>query len=194
MAGVNINIDNTKQKNLDEQTINHLNDHEKKWFAIYTKFRAEKFVAQVLNSKNIDCYLPLKPITKKYARKIVHREIPLINCYLFVQIYKNQYTQTLDTPHVIKFIKQGKDLISIPQEEINIIKRICGEFIDIELAEKPIVVGQKVEIASGPLAGIKGYVLEKLGKRNFYVELETIGIHLRMIIEHQNLYPLSSNQ
>ncbi len=164
--------------------INHLSDTEKKWFAINTKFKCEKFVAQQLQKKNIDAYLPVIKKTKRYKRKIKNYEIPLINSFIFVNINKNQYVPTLETEYVFKFLKQGKDLISIPEEEIQILKRVAGDCVLAEISDpNKLSKGDSVEVVLGPLTGMKGIVLDKAGKKSFYVELKTIGYVLKIKVD-----------
>ena len=105
---------------------NHLEHLEKKWFAIYTKYKAEKFVVEQLKKKGISAYLPLIKKTKRYTRKIKHSQVPLINCYAFVCIDQSEYSKVLETEYVLKFIRQGKNLISIPQYEIDLLERIVN--------------------------------------------------------------------
>ncbi|MEZ4957062.1 MAG: transcription termination/antitermination NusG family protein, partial [Saprospiraceae bacterium] len=61
---------------------NHLHASEPKWFAVYTRSKSEKVVKRLLASKNIECYLPLQKVTRRYTRKIKSYEIPLISCYI----------------------------------------------------------------------------------------------------------------
>lgn len=175
------------------ESINHLSDTEWRWFAINTKFRCEKFVAQQLKKKNIEAYLPVIKKTKKYKRKIKIYEVPLINSFIFVKINKAQYIPTLETEYVFKFLKQGKDLISIPEEEIQLLRRVAGESIVAEISDPNILkTGDEVEVISGPLTGMKGLVIDKSGKKSFYVELKTIGYSLKVKVDFTLLKPIHS--
>ena len=107
--------------------INHLHKTEKRWFAIYTKYKCEKFVVDLLSRKGIDAYTPLIESTKKYDKRIRTHKMPLLHCYAFVQIDASEYVPVLETDYVLKFIKQRKDLLSIPEAEINLLKHIVGE-------------------------------------------------------------------
>jgi len=70
-----------------EIIINQLSPTETRWFAVYTKYKCEKYVADQLSKKNIEAYVPIISKTRRYSRKIKHYQIPLINCYvLFVSV------------------------------------------------------------------------------------------------------------
>lgn len=168
---------------------NHLSEDTPRWFAIYTKFKSEKEVARRLSRKGIECYVPVNQVVRQYTRKRKVVDLPLINCYAFVKITRDQYVPVLETEYVSRFIHFSKNLISIPEEEINLLKRICQQITDIDTQEIPFQKGKPVEIISGNLTGIKGKLVCDLGK-NFLVELNYIGIGLRMEVDPKLLKPL----
>jgi transcription antitermination factor NusG len=173
-----------------DTAINQISETEARWFAVYTKFKCEKFVAQHLAKKQIEAYVPLIAKTKRYARKIKHYEVPLINCYVFVHITKKEYVPTLETEYVMKFLRQGKDLLAIPQSEIDLMRRVAGDIEEIYSIEKSeYVPGEKVEVISGYLSGLKGRIISKTGKRSFVVDLETLGYQLQIRIDQTYLRP-----
>lgn len=172
---------------------NHLSDTESRWFAVYTKFRSEKEVARRLSKKGIECYVPINRVVRQYKRKRKIVDLPLINCYAFVHIRKSQYIPVLETEFVSRFINFSKNLISIPASEIDLLKRICQEATDIQTDGIKFEKGKSVEIISGNLTGIQGKLLNDLG-RNFLVELQYIGIGLRIEIDPKLLQPMPAWQ
>lgn len=162
---------------------NHLDASEPKWFAIYTRFKSEKVVQRMLSIKDIECYLPLQKVTRRYTRKIKVHQIPLISCYLFVKIVKKQYVPVLETENVVKFIRFSKNLLAIPEAEIEIIRRVVGEGEDIVAEPGLLNKGDLVEVIGGRLTGLQGRLLEKQGKKHMVVELENIGYSLTMNID-----------
>jgi transcription antitermination factor NusG len=173
------------------EVINQLSSHERRWFAVYTKYKCEKFVADHLFKKNIEVYIPLVSKTKKYQRKIKHYEIPLINCYVFVHITKDQYVPTLETEYVSKFLRHGKDLLAIPEEEIQILKRVAGDVNEISpISNSSFSLGTEVEVISGQMAGLKGFVISKSGKKGFVIRLTNLGFELEISIDMQLLKPI----
>lgn len=162
---------------------NHLDEREPKWFAVYTRYKREKLVAQRLEQKGIEVYLPLQKFTRRYVRKVKHVELPLINCYLFTRITKKEYVPVLETPDVVRFIQFSKNLISIPDTEIQIIQRVVGESIEIEVTPSEYVPGDQVEIIAGQLTGLKGKLLKKESEKNFLIELESLGYQMLMHVD-----------
>jgi len=176
------------KKSLDP--INDLAESEYRWFAIYTKYKGEKHVIQSLSKKGIEAYTPLLKTTKKYTRKVKTYEIPILNCYVFVFITKKEYVSVLETEHVINFVKIRKNLVAIPQHEIDLMKRVVGHFDEITLAEENYTIGDQVEIVSGKLTGLKGLLVEINGKKDFLVNLKGAGIQLLINIDPKLIRPI----
>ena len=163
--------------------INHLSKTESKWFAIYTKYKCEKFVAEHLAKKGIAAYVPTITKIKRYTSRVKRFDVPLINCYAFVNITRDQYVRVLETEYVMSFIKQGQNLISIPENEIQLLRRIVGEMQDVSAGNIEMLIGDEVEIIGGNLTGIRGLLIDEEGKNKFVVQLETVGFQLSMIID-----------
>lgn len=177
----------TISKVISHKPIEHQN-LPKQWYAIYTKYKTEKYVIDHLERKGIEAYIPLLSVTKKYKSKIKKMRIPLFNCYVFVRISADERVRVLETEYVYKFIKQTNKEEAIPEEEINTLKRVVGEFEGV-ISANPIEwkTGQPVEVIGGSLTGIKGKLIKKSGKNNFVVELTTVGYELQIEIAESQL-------
>lgn len=152
--------------------INHLHDSEPRWFAVHTRSKSEKFVQRMLAKKGIHAWLPLQKLMRRYTRSTRIVEKPLINCYVFVKIVKDQYVPVLETENVAGFVKFSKNLIAIPESEIDLLKKITLEDgLEVEAVKGSFSEGDPVEIAAGNLMGLKGRIVKVEGKRKFQVEL-----------------------
>ncbi len=175
-------------ENQKKEPVNQLDEQEARWFAVYTKFKREKLVIKRLTERGIHAYLPLQSRTRRYQRKIKHVELPLINCYIFTRITKQEYVPVLETPDVVGFVKFAQDLIAIPAGEIEIMKRVVGEGIEIEVQPGSYQIGDEVEIMSGNLTGLKGWLVETENEKNFVIELENLGYSLRISVNPKWLH------
>ncbi|MBK6499742.1 MAG: UpxY family transcription antiterminator [Saprospiraceae bacterium] len=174
----------SKLINNQDAIINQLSETEGRWFAVYTKYKCEKYVSEQLQKRKILAYVPVITRTRKYERKIKRYDVPLINCYVFVHIIKSEYLPVLETEYVMKFLKQGKDLLAIPDHEIQILKRVTGDINHVELIENAAFEeGEEVEVIAGHLTGVRGKVISKLGKKSFLVELKTLGFQLMVNVD-----------
>ena len=156
---------------------------EPRWYAIYVMYKSEKQVAMHLKRKGIEVYLPLMRRTRKYVRKIKSYEVPMLNCYLFVRINPTQFSRVLETDHVLKFIRQGKEVVEVHEHEIEILKRVEGSFTQAEMQSTRYMKGDEVEICQGALTGLKGTMLRALGKKTFVIAIESLGLDLHLNVE-----------
>jgi transcription antitermination factor NusG len=162
---------------------NHLDASVARWFAVYTRYKREKLVKKMLEDKGIEAYLPLQKKTRQYIRKIKTVELPLINCYVFVKIVKDQYIGVLETENVLRFVRFSQNIVAIPDREMEVMRRVVGEGIPIEVEVSAFVPGDAVEIIGGNLTGLRGKLVEKHNKKRFVVDLDVIGHSLIMEID-----------
>ena len=162
------------------QVENHLHNTEPRWFAVYTRFKREKVVWSELKEKGIEGFLPIQKLLRQYGRKRRWVELPLFSCYVFVKITKKEYVSVLSTQGVVRFIHFSRNIISIPESEIQLIKRILKMENLIEVEQHKFQVGEAVEIIAGSLLGMKGKLLEIQGKNKVLIELVHLGYTLKM--------------
>jgi len=161
----------------------HLHPTEERWFAIYTRYKREKIVHKELTAKGIESYLPLQTVIRHYTRKRKKVELPLISCYLFVKITKPSYVPVLEVEDVVKFVRFSKNMIAIPEKEIQLLKQIMGEGIPIVAEKKAFRKGDQVEIIGGNLTGLKGILVGEHGEKEVIIDLDTMGYSLRMQVD-----------
>lgn len=169
---------------------NDLSTTTPKWFAVLTRVKAEKAVTQHLIADGINSYVPLQKVTRVYTRKKRTSLIPLIYRYIFVHIKKQEYARVLEKPNVEGFVHFNKHLIAIPDQEIEWLQRVTGENLDISLESRPYTPGDSVEVVMGNLTGLKGKLIKSLGKNELLIELDHIGLGLRIQVDPAHLRSL----
>ncbi len=162
---------------------NHLDTVQPKWFAVYTSYKREKVALKQLQIKGVEAYLPIQKLVRKWGRKTRVVELPLISNYLFVKITKKEYVSVLECGYVNGFVKFSNNLLAIPEEEINTLKRILSENIEVSIAESRFYKGDQVEITSGNLYGLKGKLVKIEGKKSVLVDLQYMGYALQLSVD-----------
>jgi len=165
----------------------------KKWYAIKTKYKCEKYVVEQIQKKDIESYVPLLARTRRYTRKVKRYLVPLINCYVFVRINGDERIQVLQTQYVIGFLNFGGHIQAIPDCEMDLMRRVVGEMADVTADPVTWTPGDEVEVISGSLTGLKGILTERKGKRELIVVLESIGYQLRVEIDERMLRRIRRN-
>jgi transcriptional antiterminator RfaH len=167
-----------------KDVINQIHESEPRWFAVHTRSKSEKWVQQMLSKKKIHAWVPLQRLMRQYQRVRRVVEKPLINGYVFVKIVKNEYVAVLETENVAGFVRFSKNIIAIPEAEMDILRRIVmEEDLEISVAPTEFSAGDEVEISSGNLAGMRGRVLKVEGKKRLQVELSHLGYSLLITLD-----------
>lgn len=164
--------------------INQLHLTQERWFAVHTRSKSEKAVQRALEKKGIRAWVPLQKMVRQWGRVVRTVERPLINCYVFVKITKEAYLPVLETEHVAGFIRFNQNLIAIPEEEIEVLRRITLENdVEVQAVAGYFGEGDAVKIAKGNLTGLQGRVAKIEGKHRLVVELTHIGCSLLLTVD-----------
>lgn len=164
----------------------------KNWYAIYTNHRHEKKVADLLQTQNICCFLPLHRVNKKWSDRIKRVEEPLFKSYIFVNICEDEKAKIRETKGVINFVYWlGKPAI-IRDEEIEIIKKFIGEFENCKVINSKLKPNDRVQIDGGLMMSYIGKVI-KVGKNKVKVILEELGCAIIAEIPKDKIVTLPVN-
>lgn len=152
---------------------------DKSWYAVYTRSRAEKRISDRLNDISIENYLPLRTEKRKWSDRIKIVETPLISCYIFVHIAPENMLDVLKTEGVVSFVKEEKNAIKIPHAQmLKFIHAVENVPDDITFTPNYIKAGENIIVSKGPLMGLKGEMVEYLGRKNIVIRLKNIGCAL----------------
>jgi transcription antitermination factor NusG len=154
------------------------NDTPYQWFALYTKAKAEKKVYDELRQKGIETYLPLRRELKQWSDRKKWIETPIIHSYIFVHIPMSDYLRVFESKGVVSYVSYKGKAVVIPEREIDAMRRTVESNLSFNVETGTIQKGQTVTIASGPLKGITGEVLEVQGNRKLYLRISHIGYTL----------------
>ena len=137
----------------------------KKWYAVYTRARAEKKVYRDLTVRDIEALLPIQKTLRHWSdrKKIV--ELPLFTSYVFVRIAPIEHDKVLQTYGAVKYVSFEGKAVSIPQIQIDNLLLLVNSDADIVPNCQHFELGQHVEVMMGSLKGLTGELIRE-GKRN----------------------------
>ncbi|MCX6325640.1 MAG: UpxY family transcription antiterminator [Bacteroidia bacterium] len=138
---------------------------ENKWYALYTRPRAEKMVYHRLVEAGIETFLPLQKTYRMWSDRKKLVEKPLLSSYIFVKTYKRKFHLVYKIIGVIKFISFEGHPVSIPQNQIDNLRLLINSDAEIEVSFEKFAKGDNVEVVSGSLVGLTGELI-KTGSHN----------------------------
>jgi transcription antitermination factor NusG len=143
------------------------------WFAIHVVPQHEFKVAAQLHYKGQEAFLPAYSSRRQWSdrSKLVHR--PLFPGYVFCRAKKSNFRMVLDTPGVYNIVSFGGRPYPIPETEISSIKLALASGREI-CAVQHVFIGQKVQVATGPLSGITGIVTRVKDRERLVISVDVL--------------------
>jgi transcription antitermination factor NusG len=145
-----------------------------KWYAIYTKPRAEKLVYTRLLETGVETYLPLQKTYRQWSdrKKLVER--PLLSSYVFVKVIPKEFPLVYKTTGVVKFVSFEGHPVAIPQNQIDNLRLLVNSDAEIEVTGEPLAKGDNVEVVSGSLIGLTGELVSIGGRKRVIVRIDKL--------------------
>ena len=146
------------------QSIEAVKETGAPWFAVYTRHQHEKSVSEMLEAKGFEVFLPLYESIRKWKDRRKLLSLPLFPGYVFVRGVMERRLPILTTPGVHMIISRGERIATIPDEELDAIRRtVEGRF---RVEPHPFLrCGERVRVVRGSLEGVEGVLTRK---KNFY--------------------------
>jgi transcription antitermination factor NusG len=161
------------------------------WYAVYTKPRWEKKVADALIRKQVETYCPINRVTHQWSDRKKLVEEPLFKSYVFVRIPEAMKTTVRETSGIVNFVYWLGKPARIPDHEIELMRSFLKEYQDVQVESFPIHENDLVQITSGPLMYQRGRVVES-GKNTVKAVLYSMGFALTATVKKSELVLINS--
>jgi len=143
------------------------------WYAVYTASNKEKRVEHYLRMKDIDVFLPLYSVTKRWKNRMTMKvELPLFTGYVFVRIAPAERVRVLEAPAVVSLVGNGREALALPEAEIDTLR--TGLRLRKVDPYPYLKVGKRARIRSGALAGLEGVIVRKDERLQVIVSIDAI--------------------
>jgi transcription antitermination factor NusG len=149
-------------------------DLNRKWYAVHTRHQHEKAAARLLEYKELEVFLPLYKVRRRWQDRVKEISTPLFPGYLFVREGLGTWLQILTTAGVSSVVSCGGRPAAIPCSEIEGIRRIVESTLRVE--PHPFLrSGDWVRVKFGPVAGVEGILLRKKNIARLVLSVEMLG-------------------
>jgi transcription antitermination factor NusG len=130
------------------------------WWALYTRHRHEKAVAEMLAAKDFEVFLPLYESIRRWSDRKMRITLPLFPCYLFVRGGLHRRLDVVTTPGVHMILFHGERVAIIPDAEIHAVRKAVDGPSRIE-PHPFLKCGERVRVIRGSLEGVEGILVRK---------------------------------
>jgi transcription antitermination factor NusG len=161
------------------------------WYAVMTRSRHEKVVAQRLQEKGVNTFLPTVMEVHRWRDRKKEVELPLFSCYLFVKLMpgNEERQRVLRVDSVLGFVGTAVGGTPIPDEQINAVRTLVSE--RLPYAVHPFLqAGQRVRIRSGALDGMEGILVSRKGDRKLILSVDAMQRSLAVQIDGYDVEPV----
>ena len=140
----------------------------KAWYALYVSSRHERKILHHLQRLNIEAFLPAYMTVHRWKNRCQKQlELPLFPNYLFVHIAWCERIAVLQVAGVHSIVGYGRRPAVLPDA---LVIALRATLASRQVEPHPyLVIGQRVRIRKGPLAGLQGILVRK--KHNLRVIL-----------------------
>jgi transcription antitermination factor NusG len=158
---------------------------------VYTTPRHEKHVSELLAERQIETFLPLYKTTRQWQKsRPVVLDLPLFPTYVFVRIARQSRVAILGTPGVLSIVGSSKEAWPLPDFEIDALRSGLRER---KIEPHPyLVVGERVRIMTGVMAGVEGVLVRKKNDLRVVLSLDTIMRSVAVEVNADDIEPASS--
>lgn len=158
------------------------------WWALHTRPRAEKSLARRLLARSSAFFLPLYHREWRSGGRLRSSYLPLFPGYLFLHGDSQARLRALETNLVVRAL-EVKDPLRLGEDLRRVYQLVkSGAPLSPEERLRP---GTRVEIISGPLAGMEGKILRRGKQLKFFVEVEFLQQGVSITLESWMFRPLS---
>ena len=161
------------------------------WYALRTRSRHEKMVADQLERLGVENFLPLVKRTRQWSDRVKEVELPLFSGYTFVRVVLSSpdRLRVLQTHGVAGFVGINCCGTAIPESQIEDIRTVLAS--DLPFEEQPFLrVGQRVRVRGGALDGVEGILSARNDDSSLVISLEPIQRSLSVRIRGYTVEPV----
>jgi transcription antitermination factor NusG len=159
------------------------------WYALQVRTRYERAVAGYLTGFDYEWFLPVSKDRKHWSDRIKQLESPLFPGYLFCRFDVQKRLPILKIPGVMQIVGYNRQPISVDESEIAAIQTLVASGVPNQPCSF-VEIGDRVRIASGPLRGLQGILVESRGRHKFVLSVSLLQRSVAVEIDSMSVTPV----
>jgi len=161
------------------------------WFAMRIKTGWEKRVAESVEGKGFEGFLPTYQSRRRWSDRFQTVEMPLFPGYMFCRLDPTRRLPLLQIPGVQHFVGIAKVPVAVEESEIAAILRTVQSGLFAE--PWPFMkVGDRVRVEYGPLTGLEGLFIEVKKGHRIVVSVNLLMRSVAVEIERDWVKPIDT--
>jgi len=152
------------------------------WLVLRTRSRHEGKVEVALQRKQVETYLPRRRAQRSTSGRRSVVETPLFPGYVFVRPRPEQYESMRYVPGSCGLVLSAGRAAVLPERHMEAVKRLVDSGHDYD-ARPELLVGTRVRIVSGPLAGLQGDLVRLKQQALVVINVVVVGSSVRVEVD-----------
>ena len=161
------------------------------WYALYTCPRHERCVAQQLEHRAIECYLPLYRSLRRWKDRRKELELALFPGYVFVRMEWRERLRILQVPGAVRLVSFNGKPQALPEGEIESLREKLGRGGRME-PHPYLRVGRRVRVCAGPMQGLEGVIVRRKQGCRVVFSLDAIMRSVAVEVDESEVEPIES--
>lgn len=163
------------------------------WWALYTRHQHEKTIAEMLSAKGFEVFLPLYESVRRWKDRRKVLTLPLFPGYVFVRGVPERRLQIVSTPGIHMVLSQGEQSATIPEEEIDAVRRTLEGNFRVE--PHPFLnCGERVRVKRGTLEGVEGVLVRWKGCARLVLSVDMLAQSVAVEIDAMDVEPVTDRK
>lgn len=158
------------------------------WWAIYTRHQHERTVEEMLSAKGFEVFLPLYESMRRWKDRRKLLFLPLFPCYVFVKGGLERRLHVLETPGVHMVLTRGERVATIPEHEIDAIRRTLEGSFRVE-PHPYLKCGERVRVVRGSLEGVEGILTRKKNLYRLVISVDMLAQSVAVEVDAADVAP-----
>jgi len=179
------------QSRLPELSAAPVTTDSPRWYAAYTYPQHEKAVAEQLETRSVETFLPTLSSRRQWKDRRVEIARPLFPGYVFTRIALADRIKVVSIPSVVRILSFNGQPAEISDQEIESVRLCVGGGVALESHPVP-EVGERVRVTSGAFEGVEGIVVDRKSKCKLIVSISLIHQAVALEIDSNQLESLQS--
>jgi len=159
------------------------------WYAAYTCSRHEKRVAEQLQERGIEHFLPLYRSVRRWKDRKKELELVLFPGYVFIRLDLSDRLRVLQLPGVVRFVSFNGQPATLPKDDIEGLRNGLSHNLVAEY-HPFLQVGRRVQVISGPLSGAQGILVRRRNDSRLVISIEAIMRSVAVEIDATDVIPI----
>lgn len=160
-----------------------------RWYAAYTSANHEKRVAEQLEVRSVEHFVPLYESMRRWKDRKVRLQLPLFPGYVFVRLALRDRLEVLKVPGVVRLVSFNGLPTPLGDKEVESLQRALAQGVRAE-PHPFLTVGRRVRITAGPLAGHEGILVRRKGSLRVVLSMDLVQRSIVVDVDVADIEPI----